>query len=245
MRAELLEPLFHYSVGQFRPIAFLAQVSKIQMAQVSRDDLLGGIGGRLVREVAVPAQDPLLETPGTVGALLQHLHIVVGLQYQSISAADPFEHQPGGMTEIGEKSNIAPSRAHEKADGILCVVGHSEALDQQIADLETRPGLKAAAAKLDLKHVFDGFLGQAVAIDWDAKLFAQDCQPLGVVGVFVRNEDAGEAFRRSANGCQAFPNLTNAQPGVDQKARFVRFEIGAVAGGATAENSKANSHGRD
>jgi len=38
--------------------------------------------------------------------------------------------------------------------------------------------------------------------------------------------------------------LTEAEPGIDQDAGVISLDIGAVSGGAAAENRQANRHGQ-
>ena len=118
------------AVGEFGAIALAAQVAEVEMAQVGGHDLLGGISGGLVREMAVPAQDALLEAPGAAGAILQHFDVVVGLQHQRMGGADPFEHQARGVAEVGQEADVAGAGAEQEADRVLGVVRNAERLDQ-------------------------------------------------------------------------------------------------------------------
>ena len=64
-RSDLLQAVVDDAMRQLGAIALAAQMAEIQMAQVGGHDLLGGIRGGFVREMAVPAQNALLEAPGT------------------------------------------------------------------------------------------------------------------------------------------------------------------------------------
>src|ERR1017187_6437785 len=74
-------------------------MAEIQMPQVGGHDLLGGVRGSVVREMAVPSKNTLLQTPGTAGTILQHLNVMIRLQHQRMGWANPFEHQPRGMAK--------------------------------------------------------------------------------------------------------------------------------------------------
>ena len=50
------------------------------MAQSRRDDLFNNTCGGVVREVAVAAQDALLDAPGPFGVFLQQLQVMIGFQ---------------------------------------------------------------------------------------------------------------------------------------------------------------------
>jgi hypothetical protein len=71
------------------------------MTQLGRDNLFGGVGGAFVREVTVSAENPLLEAPGAMRAILQHFHVVIGLKQEHVGAAHPFNNQSRGMAEVG------------------------------------------------------------------------------------------------------------------------------------------------
>ena len=101
-------------VRQLGPVALAAQVAEVDVAQFGGHDLLGGIRGGFVREMAVPAQDALLQAPGTVGTILQHLHVVICLQHERVGRADAFEHQPRGVAEVRQETNVpAPVRSRK------------------------------------------------------------------------------------------------------------------------------------
>jgi len=65
--ADLVEALVHDVMREFGAIAFAAEMGEVKMAQFGGHDLRGGFGSGFVREMAVTAEDALLETP-TSGA---------------------------------------------------------------------------------------------------------------------------------------------------------------------------------
>ena len=68
--ADMVELFGHDVMRQFGSIAFAAQMGEIEMAQIGRHDLRGGFGGGFVGEMAVAAEDALLEAPGAARAFL-------------------------------------------------------------------------------------------------------------------------------------------------------------------------------
>jgi hypothetical protein len=64
-----------------------------------------------------------------------------------------------------------------------------------------------------------------------------------MIAVLVRDEDSSQVFWSARNRSQPFPDLARTEPGINQDAGFVGFEIGAVAIGAAAENRKTDRHG--
>ena len=67
-------------------------------------------------------------------------------------------------------------------------------------------------------------------------------QALDMVAVLVGDEDAGEIFRGAADGGEALADLAEAEARIDQDAGFVGLHVGAIAGGAAAENGQSNRH---
>ena len=57
------------------------------------------------------------------------------------------------------------------------------------------------------------------------------------------NQDAGQTFRGATDGGESLANLATAETGIDENARFRRFQIGAVAAGTAAEDCELNSNG--
>ena len=65
-----------------------------------------------------------------------------------------------------------------------------------------------------------------------------------MVAVFVGDENGGEIFRRAPDAGEALADLARAEPGVHEHARLGGFDIGAIAGGTTAENGELDGHTR-
>ena len=60
--------------------------------------------------------------------------------------------------------------------------------------------------------------------------------------MFMGNQDAGELFRRASNRRESLADLAEAEPGINQDAGLVGFQVGAVAGGTAAKNRQAYGH---
>ena len=102
--------------------------------------LAGEIGGGLVVEMAVPAQDALLDRLG-VGTGAQHLHVVVRLEDQEIAVAKSRAHRFGGMPEVGRVADSPPLAFDHIADRLDGVVRHGEWHEAHAQDREGRSGL--------------------------------------------------------------------------------------------------------
>ena len=48
--------------------------------------------------------------------------------------------------------------------------------------------------------------------------------------MFVRDQDAGQTFRRASDAREALSDLARAKSGVDEDARLGSFQQGAIAG---------------
>ena len=145
IRADLLQALADDAMCQLGAVALAAQVAEVQMTQVGGHDLLGGIGGGFVGEMAVAAQDALLEAPGPAGAILEHLDVMVRLEHERMGGADALEHQARGMAEVSQETDVPGAGAEEVTDRVLRVVGDAESLDQDVADFEAGAGGKEPA----------------------------------------------------------------------------------------------------
>src|SRR5215213_2059448 len=62
--------------------------------------------------------------------------------------------------------------------------------------------------------------------------------------MFVREQDAVEAFGRATDRGQAFADLAAGKSGVDEEAGFAGFQIGAISAGTAAKNRELNCHWR-
>ena len=93
-----------------------------------------------------------------------------------------------------------------------------------------------------LKLSFDGFAGETIAVDGDLVFDGDRFESLRVIGMFVGDEDAREAFRCALDGGEAFADLLAAEAGVDQEPDIVRFQVGAIARGAAAQDGELHWH---
>ena len=133
----------------------------------------------------------------------------------------------------------------EEADRIAGVVRHAERVHAHVADFKARPGGEQAELELRSELRLDGFLGQPVAVNWNPQFRREDEQPLHMVAVLVRDENAGEGFGRAPDGLEALANLAPAQAGIDEEAGLGGFQAGAIAAGTAAENGEVGRHGVD
>jgi hypothetical protein len=223
------EALLHHAACQLGFVAFTAEVAEVQMAQVSRHELLDGIGRRAIRKMPVPAEDSLFQAPGTMRTILQHLDIVIGLDEDNVRRADALDDEPGRMAEIGKNADSRGAGVQQQSDWILGVMRDGEGFDQDITELESRAGAEQAAIEPALKLALQCFARVAIAINGNIEFQRQQSQALDVIGMFVRDKNAGEIFGSAPDAGHSVANLTPAQAGVDKDASLVGFEIRAIA----------------
>ena len=212
------------------------------MAQFRGDDLFDDSGGVVVREVAVPAQDALLDAPGPFGVRLEQFQVMIGFEQQHVRDADAFDDEIRGVAEVSQETDVARAGANQETDRIVGIVRHGEGVHDDIAHFKCCARAENPAVESGVELIFNRLLGEAVAEDRNPELRAQHCQTLNMIAVFVRDEDAVQPLRRAAYGGKPPPDLTAAQTGVDEQPRLVCFEVSAIAGRAAAQDRQVDRH---
>ena len=139
-RADVMELLGHDVLREFGLVAFAAQVGEVKVAQSGGHDLRGSFGGGHVREMAMAAEDALLERPRAARTILKHLHVVIGFEDEDVRGADAVEHELGGVAKVGGEADVAARGEQKKPDGVLRVVRNGKGFDANIAHLKTCAG---------------------------------------------------------------------------------------------------------
>ena len=192
--------------------------------------------------MAVTAENALLEAPRPAGAILQHLHVVIGFEHEHVRRADAFDDQFRHVPKVGDEGYVADRGAQQITDGVLGVMRNGEGVHQQVADFKARAGLEQPAIEFCFELKFKRLLRVAVAIDRDVQFGGNAGETLDVVAVLMRNQDGGEILRHPADFLEAFSDLARAEPGVHEHAGFSGFDVGAIAAGTAAENGKFDNH---
>ena len=246
-RANLVEAVLDRALGEFGTVTVAAEVAEVDVLEIGGHEIGEDGGGGVVAEVAVATHDALLHAPGAFEVILQHFHVVICFQHQDVGVADAFHHELRGVAEIGEETDFDAVAAEGETDGIVGVVRDGKSFDPDIADFEGGAGAEEAEIEFNIffrpivfELKFDGFLGEAIAVNGNGQLAAERAEAVGVVGVLVREEDAAEAFGRAADLREAFANLFRAEAGIDQEPRVTAFEIGAIAIGTAAQDRELN-----
>jgi hypothetical protein len=146
------------------------------------------------------------------------------------------------MTEVGEKTDFAGGRVQKKTNRINRVVRNRKGVHLHVANFERIAGVEKLAIDFDLQLRLDGFARLSIAINRQIQFRGETDKPGDVVGMFVRDENAVQTFRRAGNRGESVANLASAEPGVDEQTDFAGFEIGAISVGTTAENRELNRH---
>jgi len=234
--ADHLQAVRHDLEREVGAVAFAAEVAKKEAFQVSRHDFLRYIGGGLVREVAVAAENPLFEAPWPGGTILEHLDIVVGFEDEAMSRPHALEHELRGMAEIGEEPEIAGGGPHEESHRVLRIVRDAEGFDGDIPDLERGARAEDPEVQGRFELVLNGFLGEAIAVNRNVQLLAKGFQAGRVVGMLVRDENTTQALGRAPYARKALAYLAQTEPCIDEEAGLICLKIGAIPGGTAAKN---------
>lgn len=258
-RADVMQLLGHDVFGDFGFITFAAQVRQIKMLQIVGHDLRGGFGGGDVRQMAVSSENSLLQRP-RAARVLKHFDVVIRFEHEHVCGANAFGYELGHVAEVGNEADVCRRRAQKKSNRVLCVVRNRKCFDEQIVEFKTVAGLEQSPFEFRDK-IFGGFfqaieervartvpaffqcprdgcLRFSIAKNWDFKFLGESEQTGNVVGVLMRDENAGKIFWRAANGREALADLARRKAGVNQDAGIFGFEISAIAGRTAAENRK-------
>jgi hypothetical protein len=243
--ADLVQSSAHRVEGEFGPVAIAAQMSQVKVLKPSGDDLFGEVGGGFIAEMAMAAEDPLLDAPGAAPVVLEQFQIMVGLEQQHMGGADPLNRQFGGAAQISQQADIDQRRSDEQTDWILRIVRHGKGVHSDVADFKGCACCEKPAVAGGSELVFEGFPCRSVTVDRDAELGAERYQSLRMIGVLVSDEDGMERFRCAPDLGEALADLASAEPRIDQNTNLFGFEVSAVARGAAAQNSQSHSHTRE
>ena len=131
-----------------------------------------------------------------------------------------------------------------EADGVVGVVGDGEALDLEIAEAKARAGFEELPFRLvaGIQLGLHGAGGGGVGKDADARKFFQALDAGGMVAVFVGEEDRVDVFERFARGGEELAEFADGKARIDEDARALGDEQGAVARAAATEDGKTHGH---
>lgn len=185
---------------EFRAVAVTAQMPEIKMFEVRGDNFAGELCGGVVGKVAVSADDALLDAPWTARIVLQHLQIVIRFQHEHVGPTHTFHDESCRVAKVREKTDVRAVGAKKKANRIVGVVRHVKRVDDDGAQIETRPGFKQSKVALDSELQSNGVASLPVTVNREFQFGSQSGKPLDVIGMFVRDENAIQAFGRASDG---------------------------------------------
>lgn len=209
-----------------------AGIEAFRISEILADNVVG--------EMAGARHDALFDVPG-VGADFEHFEIVIRFQNEAIALAEVVLDELGQVAEIGHNGELRAIRAESIADWIGGIVRDRERRDFDFTDGE-------AFARANVLHAIDSLSGVAGerANDFAVRQLGQVGSRLpmpeelreaaSMIRVFVRDEDAVEAFRLDTQGAQAAQSLLATEAGVNQEARMLGFEQSGIARTARREN---------
>ena len=122
--------------------------------------------------------------------VLEQFEIVIRFEQEHLRASHAFDNEFGRVAEIGEETHLHPVHVKKQSHRIVRVMRHTERLDGDVTDIEAGFGAENAAIESHLKETFDCLLGEAIAVNRNGMYGAETDQPLDVIGMFVRDDDA-------------------------------------------------------
>lgn len=167
---------------------------------------------------------------------------MIGLDHQNVRAPNPFDDQFGGMTEIRQETDVLFTRSQHEPDRVVRIVRHGKRFHTHLTHFERTARAEDAKIEPGLELHLDRFLGQAIAKDRNGQFGAERAEPVRVIGMLVREENARKTFRRTTDLGEPFPNLPGAEPGINQQARVSAFEVSAITIRTAAQDRELNRH---
>ena len=225
-----IETILNNGAGQFGFVAVPAQMPEVNMLKIGGNKFGKHGSGGFVAEVPMATHDPLFDAPGAADIVLKQFHVVVRFEDQDIGSANTFHDELGCVTEISKETDATSIRAKHEANGIVGVMRDGKSFDGDFAELKGSAGVEETKIETGIFELeFDRFFGETIAVNRDGQFVAKRAKAVGVVGMFVREENAAQAFGRAANLGEPFTNLFGAETGIDQEASVARLEVGAIA----------------
>lgn len=178
---------------------------------------------------AVPADAPLEKK--RVGALLQHLRIIIALDDHSIERADYLVQAGKYVPEVGQNTQPAPPVIDDEHHPVRAVVWGRDSLNADPADADLVRGLEVTDV-IEPAQLASGRGGLARLgrdVNRQAELALVDSHASGVVGVVVGNEQGVNVSDIAPAGGQAQPGLPAGDPGIEQQPRPQCLHVDAVS----------------
>jgi hypothetical protein len=235
------------NAGELGIIVLLGEMREDKVARACVEAL--GIAEKLadgvVGEMPGAAQDALLDDPG-IGADLEHVEIVIGLEDQSIAFAQVVLDELGHVAEVGDQAELRAVGAEGEANGVGGIVRYGEGVNLDIADGEALAGLDGfdtveALVQLVRQDAAERFEGRRSDEQRRLPQSQELGQAVAVVGVLVGDEDAVEAIERSFDGGEAGEGFALAESGVDKEASTPGLEQRAIARTSRRQNRNAQA----
>jgi hypothetical protein len=226
--------------GALEFVAFAAEMGEEDLPEGVAGDVGEEGGGHLVGEVALAAEDALLERPRAGGAVDE---------ISSWLASRTTSWQPrrrSRATEVAMPRSVAMPRresaaGQHEADGLVGVVGQRKRQQLDVADGERRAGGEEVPAQP--LAVADVARGLAVGVELHVELLAEVGQADGVVGVLVGDADGADLGGVEPRQRHAPQGFARGDAGIDQQRRRGALDVDAVAAAAGGEHADAELGG--
>ena len=173
-----------------------------------------------VGEVPLVATDAHLQWY-RIGAVGQHLLVVVGFEYQVVALCHVVPYGVGDVSDVGDEAEVDVATPDAVAYIVASVVGNFEGGDMEVAhdgcfallDYPSVDGAYLLGHAIAFLHAFvDGVGG----VDGDVAPFAEVAYGADVVGMVVGDKHAKDAFEGNASLAQYFLDGAYAYACIDE-----------------------------
>jgi hypothetical protein len=146
------------------------------------------------------------------------------------------------VPKVSQKTDVPAHRATHEPHRVISIVRDGEGIHGHFANIKRTPGAENAKIEFCFELKFNRFLCESIAVNRDRQFIAERAKAIGVIRVFVREEDAIQIFRGTSNRGEAFANLARAKTRIDQETGVACLQICAITIGTAAQNRELNRH---
>lgn len=229
--------------GEFGLVAITTEMTEENVFEICRNQICEDSGSGIIAEVPMTTHDALLDAPGAAKIVLEEFHVMIGFEDEDVGGTNAFHDELGGVTEIGEETDLTTVGPKHEANRIVSIVRDGESVHADIAEFKGSAGreeTKIEFGGFELK--FDSFPGEAIAVDGNGELVAERAEAVGVIGMLVSEENAVQRFWSTADLGEALADLFGAKAGIDEEAGIAILKVGAITVGAAAKDGELNRH---
>lgn len=208
-------------VRHLRGVVLLREVAEEDIAQFRMEIIRNELCTSLVALVPARGKDALLEVDG-IGAVEEHVLIVVGFDDEVVGVADSLLNVGIGFATVGNEDETLSVSTNLIAETVGGVVADAERRDLEIAKSECLAFLEIAAGCAQFLTqpivAVDAFVDEAGCINRDMRPFAERSDGADMVCMVVGDEDPEEVTKIESEGTQVPMDGPRRDTGINQYA---------------------------